>query len=416
MAEIVIGMLGMGVVGGGTVELLSKVPNLRFKRIAVRDLEKQRSVAVPCGCKLTTDINEVLDDNEINLVIEVMGGTDEAWVATQKAIQREKHVVTANKALISKHMAELNTLLACRPQQMFMYEAAVCGGVPIISIISRSLILDSITSIKGIMNGTGNFMLTKMQKENADYDSVLKEAQANGFAEADPSADVLGWDARSKLCILSRISFGCIVDENTVFTQGIDFVTCADFKLASQVDCTIKQVSIAWKEGEAVMVSCSPSIIPSRSALGSVDGVLNCVEVCSANLGKTFVTGPGAGKLPSANAVVSDVMSIQRSFQDATTAIPPFCKRLDDTKVKKGLRSNFCIRTKTNDPKLSGDGFVALCQRFGLQQLRSATHLAISADEHAVMYFVAECEHERVREMIQEMPRHTDTVFFPYFI
>eukprot|EP00923_Selenidium_pygospionis_P038207 GHVN01066754.1.p1 GENE.GHVN01066754.1~~GHVN01066754.1.p1 ORF type:complete len:246 (-),score=26.71 GHVN01066754.1:556-1293(-) len=228
---LVIGMLGFGVVGGGTVELLERREAVRFKSILVQNLGKPRSAALPSGCKLTLQPDDVLDDPEINLIVEVMGGVDLAWKATQKAIKLGKHVVTANKALISLHLDTIQSLLKERPNQMFMYEAAVCGGIPVVATIQRCCVLDIVTSISGIMNGTTNFMLTKMEREGSSYEEALLEAKTRGYAEADPSADVEGWDARSKLCILCKLAFGCTVDEKAMYCAGVRSVTSLDVEI-----------------------------------------------------------------------------------------------------------------------------------------------------------------------------------------
>lgn len=421
-SNVVIGMLGMGVVGGGAVELLSKFPNVQIKKILVRDTTKPRCTALPAGCELTTDLDAVLNDEAINVIVEVMGGTGDAWRATKHAIEAGKHVVTANKALISKYMTEITAMLADRPNQMFMYEAAVCGGVPIISAIARSMLTDEVSTVSGIMNGTANFMLTEMKEHGASYQEALKDAQERGFAEADPAADVDGFDARSKLCILTRLAFGCVVDEAQVFTQGISVVTAEDLQLAAAAGLTVKQISVADRgdsSSDAVSVMCSPAMVDSRSRLASVDGVTNAVEVASRNLGKTFFAGPGAGRLPSANSVANDVLSVARSFDHPATAIPAFPARkpTQPGEICYNISAKFCLRTVEPDEAAAREVSDRLAMK-GLDESRAPVKVDTEGADGrrtTVMHFLKKCSLRDIQDVAKSFETRTCATVFPLF-
>eukprot|EP00920_Eleutheroschizon_duboscqi_P031072 GHVT01075141.1.p1 GENE.GHVT01075141.1~~GHVT01075141.1.p1 ORF type:complete len:396 (-),score=107.43 GHVT01075141.1:14-1093(-) len=282
-----------------------------------------------------------------------MGGTGTALRITRAALLAGKHVVSANKALLSKHLEELEGLLdesakagtappnewlalRCSSRASLRFEAAVCGGIPIINALTRSFVADEVTKIVGIMNGTTNFILTYMQEQNCEYADALALASSLGYAEADPSADVLGWDARSKLVLLVRLAFKIRVKEEDVFTQGIADITKEDLKYAKMLNHTIKLLGIAEyrkdpdcdepssssssssssscfsKKGKGVHLSVSPVLVPLASALAKIGDVQNAVEVSSKNLGCSVFTGPGAGRLPTANSIVADLEGLER--------------------------------------------------------------------------------------------------------
>eukprot|EP00922_Rhytidocystis_sp_ex-Travisia-forbesii_P055249 GHVS01081828.1.p1 GENE.GHVS01081828.1~~GHVS01081828.1.p1 ORF type:complete len:470 (-),score=83.64 GHVS01081828.1:428-1837(-) len=317
--KLVVGLLGCGTVGGGVVELLRDFSHsIRIKKICVADLTKKREgVTIPVGCEIVKDVMSVVADEEINCIVEVMGGTGIAKDAMIKALKLGKHVVTANKAAIAGGLDEFNRVVQEQKHKTaFMYEAAVCGGIPIISVVRRALSCDQISKVVGIMNGTTNYMLTRMEKEGVPYQAVLADAQQKGYAEADPSADVDGYDARSKLCILTKLAFGLTVDENEVFCDGIQRITNVDFEYAKMINHTIKLLSISEKcerheGGHVVHMSVSPVMVPLDHPLGRIDGVTNVVQLMSKNLDSSLYVGPGAGRRPTANSIVSDILEIQ---------------------------------------------------------------------------------------------------------
>lgn len=309
-------------VGGGIVDMLRDNPEIKFAKICVRDTTKKRDYEVPEGCTIVGDFNEVLNDSSVDVVVEVMGGTGLAKEVTMKALQKGKSVVSANKALISKYMNEIEAAAApANPQGgYFFYEAAVCGGIPIINTFLRGLSGDKIMSLKGIMNGTTNFILSKMEKEGAGYGATLKEAQDLGFAEADPAADVEGWDARSKLCILARLAFGIVLEEEKVPCLGISSISADDFHYAKMADKTLRIIGSATRQPDgSVAAWVSPVLVPSTNALASIFGPTNCIQVSSERLGVSSYSGAGAGRYPTANSCVADILDIAAGKKPAST-------------------------------------------------------------------------------------------------
>lgn len=365
--SIVIGIFGLGTVGGGVVELLKNDRRFEFRKAFVANPNKFRP-NVPNQLKFVSNPDEILNDHEINCVVEVMGGTSTAWEVVKKAIENNKHVVTANKALISMHMDKLINLLQIHPKVQFHYEAAVCGGIPIINIIKRSLLPDNIKHLVGIMNGTTNYMLSEMNNNQISYKNALKTAQQLGYAEADPSADVEGWDARSKLCILARLAFGVTVDESAVPCQGISKIESVDFEYGKLMNHTIKLLGIAEEIDEEpeqemtngianskpreVALSVCPVMVPISNPLAHVSGVTNAVEIKSDNLGHSLYVGPGAGRLPTANSVVADLLELANNITNllTTTSVAfPIINSSRPTTIVSNQKAEFYIRMTVID-------------------------------------------------------------------
>lgn len=323
-----IGMFGGGTVGGGVYELLNDEkgpnPSAVITHICVRDLHKPRDFMVDTSITTwTTEYASILENPDIDCVVEVMGGTDMAKTVILAALQAGKSVVTANKALLAEHLHEIvaaaaegasaNKDKAHRPVDL-AFEAAVCGGIPIIHLLQSSYTADKISSISGICNGTTNFMLCKMQ-DGADYGQVLKEAQDLGYAEADPAADVEGWDVRAKICLLSQLAFGqTVLPVENIPCRGITSITSVDFEYAAMMKATIKMVGTARvnEVTGALSVFCSPAMVSEKDLLATAVGSGNAVKVTSANLGTVAYTGPGAGRFPTANSVVADIYRVAK--------------------------------------------------------------------------------------------------------
>jgi len=318
-----IGMLGAGVVGGGVYEIIMNRlggSDSIITKICVRDSTKSRDFAIDPATTVVTDVNSIVNDDEIDLIVEVMGGVGIAKDAVMESLRQGKSVVTANKALIAENLQEIISLVdevnrdGKRPVK-FAFEASVCGGIPVIHTLQSSFKGDIINEVMGICNGTTNYMLGKME-EGADYDEVLKEAQDLGFAEADPTADVEGHDVRAKIAIIAKLAFGTTVDIDTIPCMGITNISVVDFEYAKNMGCTIKLVGTACRQSEfgehdgALSVYVSPKLVPNGHLLASATGCGNAVAIDSANLGTTSYTGPGAGRYPTANSIVSDVMRV----------------------------------------------------------------------------------------------------------
>ncbi|WP_437669288.1 homoserine dehydrogenase [Sorangium sp. So ce131] len=320
-APIQIGLLGCGTVGGGVLRLLAEnagylaeragVP-LVVKRVVVRDLEKERVSALD-RTLLTTRPEEVVDDPAIDLVVEVMGGDTPARALIERAIDRGKGVVTANKLLLAAHGPALLARAAAR-QVDLAFEGAVGGGIPIIRTLRDAFASDWVERVTAILNGTCNYILTQMRDTGVSFDAALREAQALGYAEADPTLDVDGHDAAHKLIVLAMLAFGAQVDSNDVHTSGIRSIEEADHRYADRFGYTIKHLAIGRDLGSSIELRVHPTLIPKQSVLANVSGVLNAVLLEGRAVGPSLVYGRGAGDLPTAVSVVSDILDVARSI------------------------------------------------------------------------------------------------------
>ncbi len=330
MEPVKIGLLGLGTVGGGTVNVLTRnreeIARRAGRAIAVaracaRDLHKPRICPLE-GIALTTDPIAVVEDPEVAIVVELIGGTGLARDLTLTAIDGGKHVVTANKALIALHGNEIFEAARSRGV-MVAFEAAVAGGIPIIKAIREGLAGNRIEWIAGIINGTGNFILTEMRDKGRDFEEVLAEAQRLGYAEADPSFDVEGIDAAHKLAILAAIAFGKPLAFDMVYTEGIRQVTREDVQHAEQLGYRIKHLGIARRKEQGVELRVHPTLIPERRLIANVNGVMNALLVMADAVGPTLYYGAGAGAEPTASSVVADLVDVVRTMTtDPTHRVP----------------------------------------------------------------------------------------------
>jgi len=321
MKTINIGLVGFGTVGTGVVKLLKgQAPllqrrlaaRLRLKRIADLDLTKPRDVEVDPKI-LTTDAREIIEDPAIDIVIELIGGTTTAREVSLAALRSGKHLVTANKALLATHGLELFRAAAEKRVDLG-FEATVCGGIPIIRAVREGLVANRIHSIEGIVNGTCNYILTKMTELGAPFAEVLKEAQDQGYAEANPSLDIDGIDAAHKLQILASIAYGGSVDFNAIYVEGIRGIDPDDIQYAKELGYRVKLLAIAKETDGEIEVRVHPTLIPEDHLLASVGGVFNAVYIVGDATGSLMFYGRGAGQLPTASAVVSDVVEIAQNI------------------------------------------------------------------------------------------------------
>jgi homoserine dehydrogenase len=319
MEPVKIGLLGLGTVGGGTVTVLTRNA-AEIARRAGREIHIARAAAhqynpdIPGLNQIGQIGNDgfaLVDDPEIDIVIELIGGYSPARELVLRAIANGKHVVTANKALIARHGNEI--FAAAREQGVVVaFEAAVAGGVPIIKALREGLAANHIEWIAGIINGTGNFILTEMRDKGRDFADVLAEAQALGYAEADPTFDVEGIDAAHKLTILGALAFGIPLQFEKTFTEGISRIQAQDVAYATELGYRIKHLGIARRSGHGIEMRVHPTLIPHRRLIANVDGVMNAVLVKGDAVGPTLYYGAGAGALPTASAVVADVLDVTR--------------------------------------------------------------------------------------------------------
>lgn len=349
-----VGIIGFGTVGTGTVRILLENRDvlkerlgfeINLRKIAVRDIVRDRGIKVPEGV-LTTDVDAVLNDPHIDIVVEVMGGIRPAKDFILKAINNGKHVVTANKALLATDGNEIFTA-AQEAGIEIGFEASVAGGIPIIKVIREGLVANRIKAVYGIINGTSNYILTKMTDENVEFSVALKEAQDLGYAEADPTLDIEGIDSAHKLAILAYLSYGIPIPYKNIYTEGISKISSQDIDFASELGYKVKLLAIAkatppsppYQGGDGgveVELRVHPTMIPKDYLISKVDGPFNAVYVEGDATGSTLYYGRGAGAMPTGSAVVSDIVDIARNIKkNATGRIPVMVKTIRDVRIKK---------------------------------------------------------------------------------
>jgi len=327
-----IGLLGLGTVGTGTAQILLNptgrnplLQEIKIHRVGVRSLDKLREVELPPEV-ITTDVDAIATDPTIDIVVEVMGGLEPARSLILKAITHGKHVVTANKAVIARYGAEIFTA-AQEAGVYVLLEAAVGGGIPVIQPLKQSLGVNRIRSITGIVNGTTNYILTRMQTEGGEFSDILADAQKLGYAEADPTADVDGLDAADKIAILASLAFAGRIKLQDVYCEGIRHVSAADIAYAQKLGFAIKLLAIAKREetaialesidSEQLQVRVQPTLVPQTHPLANINGVYNAILVEGDPIGQVMFFGPGAGSGPTASAVVSDILNIAAVLKTA---------------------------------------------------------------------------------------------------
>lgn len=317
-----VAVLGYGTVGSGVVEVLGRNAKVLEKNAGEEInlkyvLDLKEFPGTPIEKKVVHDFNIILNDDEVSVIVEVMGGVNPAYSFVKSALLKGKSVCTSNKELVAKHGAELLGI-AAQKNVNFFFEASVAGGIPIIRPLEQCITADEILEVSGILNGTTNFMLTKMEKEGASYDDVLREAQKLGYAERNPEADVEGFDAGRKIAILSSIVCRKQVDFENVYTEGITGVTAEDFAYAAKLGVTIKLVAKSCVTDDGMYVMVTPRMLRYGKPLTSVHDVVNAVCVKGNMLGDVMFYGAGAGKLPTASAVVSDIVDAVRHAGEYT--------------------------------------------------------------------------------------------------
>jgi len=321
MKEIQVGLIGLGTVGTGVVKILlekmdhlfaSVGARLRLKKIADVDLKRDRGISFPKEL-LTDRVDEVLEDPDISIVIELIGGLEPARSFILRALEKGKHVVTANKALLA-HKGDEIFQKAFQCKLDIGFEASVCGGIPVILALQQGLVANEIGSILGIFNGTSNFILTQMTEEGLPYKDALKEAQQRGYAEADPSLDVEGMDTVHKLSILMHLAYGAPLNPKALFVEGITRVDSLDIAFARDFGYCIKLLAICRKEGALLEARVHPTMIPKGHMLANVQGAYNALYICGDSVGDILLYGQGAGMMPTGSAVVSDLVNIGRNI------------------------------------------------------------------------------------------------------
>ena len=362
MKPVKLGLIGVGTVGASTALVLKNNAS-EIARRAGRNIEivhasrREISKGLPDGInniRLTGDPFEVVDNPEVDIVIELIGGYDPARELVLRAIENGKHVVTANKALIALHGNQIFAAAEAKGVNV-VFEAAVAGGVPIIKAIREGLSANHIQWLAGIINGTGNFILTEMRDKGRDFDSVLQEAQSLGYAEADPAFDIEGIDAAHKLCILASLAFGIPLQFDAVYTEGIGNISTEDVIFAGQLGYRIKHLGIARRTDEGIEMRVHPTLIPDKRLIANVDGVMNAVLVMADKLGPSLYYGAGAGADPTASAVIADIIDVARTITtDPQNRVPHLAFQADqivDTPVLpiSSVSTAYYLRMRVDD-------------------------------------------------------------------
>ena len=357
--KINIGVIGFGTIGASIVKLLLEERKL-FKdrtgidlhliRVCDKDITSKRDVSVPKDM-LTKDINKILNDPGIDVVVELIGGIHPAKEIIMKALASGKHVVTANKLLLATEGEEIFEN-AKKEDREIRFEASVAGGVPIIKAIREGMVANTFSSIVGILNGTSNYILSKMTDEGVSFKAALKEAQKKGYAEKNPSLDIKGLDSAHKLAILSFLSFGKKVTMKDIYVEGIDGISLIDIQYAKELGYTIKLLAIAKSSGNELEVRVNPAFIPSEYLLSSVAGIYNAIHIEADLVGKQVFYGEGAGKLPTSSAILSDIIDIANIIvygKKPTPLIVP--ERHDIKRIKKmdDIRARYYIHFSAID-------------------------------------------------------------------
>lgn len=396
-----LGIIGLGTVGTGVVQLLQGNPNFEIRRIAVRDLSRKRETELT-GCQLTTDPMELVNDPEIQVIIEVAGGISPVGEVLKQAICAGKHIVTANKALIATHGPELFAL-AREHGVSILFEAAVAGGIPLISTLQRGLQANQIRRVAGIVNGTTNYILSRMEREQLPFAEALAAAQAAGYAEADPTDDIEGHDVSYKIAILAALAFHHPVAVDQIYRQGITQITDLDIRLAADFGYRIKMIGLAQpaetpEGGESGLldVRVHPMLIPLNHPLAGVDGVNNAIFITGSAVGEIMLFGPGAGRMPTASAVVGDLINLAGTLDlpgSARYFAPPVFTGTSRILPIEETENSYYIRLQTQDiPGVIG----RLGTAFGNHRvsLHSITQKGVATDGSATIIMLT----HRVRE------------------
>lgn len=410
--KVPIGLIGLGTVGSGVFESLRNADSIVIKKVADKDTSKLSEYPELTEENFTTDAEEIINDPEIKIMVELIGGTKPALDFIKRAIQNKKHIVTANKELIAKHGKELFQL-AKENNVVILYEAAVAGGIPIIMPMKQSLAGNTITKVVGILNGTTNYILTKMEQEGSSFEDVLAEAQKLGYAEADPTGDVKGHDASYKIAILSALAFNKRVDINKIYREGIDHISPVDIEYAREFGYKIKLVGLAQNGPDNVAdVRVHPMLISKDHPLASIDGVLNAVVVEGFPISRVMFSGPGAGKFPTASSVIGDILAIVRELSVTNHPLPAMhCHHSSDAKlldIDKAVNKYYIRVNASNMPGVIGDLGI-ICGKNNIN-LYSIIQKGVLEDGTATIVLLTElASEENINKAVKEISERPTT-------
>ena len=402
---IKIGIIGVGTVGEAVANILEQNSDIIEARAGkeivvkhgvVHNINKKRDVNI----SLSDNPDDILNDSEIDIVVELMGGVEKPYEIVKKALSNGKSVVTANKALLAYHRYELQELAGEIP---FMYEASTAGGIPIIGALRNGLSANHIDSIMGIMNGTCNYMLTKMINNGALYDDILKESQELGYAEADPTFDVGGFDAAHKLLILASIAYGIDAKPEDILIEGIENITDTDVEFAKEFGYEIKLLGIAKKIGDGVELRVHSTLIPQDSMIAKVDGVMNAITVVGDRVGETMYYGAGAGGDATASAVISDIIDIARGNQGPMLGYKKSLEsglRLLD---RDDITSKYYIRLEVNDESGVLASIASLLGEFNISIESMLQKPSLNLNKANVLFTTHTCKELDIQNAIKDL-------------
>jgi len=409
-----VGLMGLGTVGRGVYRILKENSTgieqkvgarIEIKKILVRDPGKNRGIDLDEDM-LTTDASDLIDNPGIDLVVEVMGGVNPALEYSLRALRQGKSLVTANKDMIALHGRELFEA-AEASQSDILFEGSVAGGIPIIRPLKECLAANRIRQVIGIINGTTNYMLTRMSKEGLAFKQVLKEAQALGYAEADPSADVEGYDAARKLAILSSIAFNTRITLNEVYVEGITRITAEDIAYANELNYVIKLLAIAKETNEGIEVRVHPALLPKNHPLASVNDVYNAIFIRGDAVGDVMFYGRGAGEMPTASAVVADIMNAARNLlKNVPGLIRCTCFEEKPVKSMGSTSTKYYVRLNVADKPgvLAGIAFILGNNEVSLASVLQRHTTGHSAEIVMVTHKVLEKNIQKALKEIRDLP------------
>ena len=412
MSRVNIGLIGLGTVGGGVVKVLRENSDIFIKKIAVRDINKKRNIENLDPNLLTTNPYEIVEDPDIDIVVEVIGGIEPAFELLKKAIKNKKHIVTANKELLAKKGEELFNL-ANENNVVILYEAAIAGGIPIITPIKTTLAGNKIDKIAAILNGTTNYILTKMEESNVSYEEVLKEAQQLGYAEADPTGDVEGYDSAYKIATLGTIALNKKIDINKIHREGITKISANDMKFADELGYKIKLIALAeLKKDGQVDVRVHPMLVADTNILSTINGVTNAILLEGHPVGKVMFAGPGAGEMPTASSVVGDIIAIQKEINEENPLPMMKCThkiKAEQTDIEETENKYYISITAANIPGVIGT-IGEICGRHRIN-LASVLQKGVCKEDFAQIVVITETSKESdIQNAISELKNNNRIV------
>lgn len=410
--KVKLGLIGLGTVGTGVVKVLKDYDNIEIKKIAVKNINKKRDIENLDPSILTTDPFEIVNDPEIDIVVEVIGGTDPAFELLKTAINNKKHIVTANKELLAKKGQELFNL-ANEKNVTILYEAAIAGGIPIIMPIKTTLAGNKIHKIEAILNGTTNYILTKMEKDNVSYEEVLKEAQKLGYAETDPTGDVEGFDSAYKIATLTTIALNQRVDINKIYKEGITKISANDMQFAKELGYKIKLIALAkLTDDNKADVRVHPMLVPQKDCLASINGVTNSVVLEGFPVGRVMFAGPGAGMFPTASSVLGDILAIVSGI--GSDNLLPFMKcnhtkNAQQISIEQTTNRYYISITANNNPGVIGT-IGKICGNHNIN-LASVLQKGIDKENTArIIIITEESIEENINNAIDELKNNSSIV------